>query len=129
MMDKGKQIMVLVALAVASGALSALLAFTMQSIFIILAVTLVVALVSTIALPIRHDLITAAVGLSSALVVVAKQPGPFSPFVFVILFTVPYIGATIGRDIKKAREQRNRRPTTDSTLSTEGAPSVEMNDK
>ena len=104
-----KQIALLIVIAVTSAAVTALLhqpwalGASVSFMFTALATTFLMALLTTTCSEIRHDFITVAVGMPSAL---ACGVSLFS----VIFLTVPFIGAAIGRDLRK-RIKTEKRPT------------------
>ena len=85
--------------------LPSVLGFTLGFVLVALGTTFLMAVVSTIVFPIRHDLITLSVGLPSAVVAVVKG-GVFSPLVFVVFITVPHIGSAVGRDMRKRKDRK-----------------------
>jgi len=110
MMNTKRQLLLLVSLALASAAVAALLhqpwalGETVAFMFTSLSLTFLLALIATWRSPVRHDFITVAVGLPSAL---ACGLSLFS----IIFLTVPFIGAAIGRDLRK-HKMNTERPTT-----------------
>jgi hypothetical protein len=105
-MNRSRQIAILIALSLVAAMVTALASRSLQSFVNVLAITFGLSLAGTALLPIRHDLITLAIGIGSAAMMIAKDPGPMSAFVVIIFFTVPYIGAAIGRDIRQRQQQR-----------------------
>jgi len=108
-MNRMKQIALLIVIAVTSAGVTALLhqpwalGESVPFMFTALATTFLMALLTTTCSEIRYDFIAIAVGLPSAL---ACGINLFS----VIFIIVPFIGAAIGRDLRK-RIKTEKRPT------------------
>ena len=113
MTARSEPISILCLLAIVSAVIVGLLrspwcfGFTFKFIATTAVVTSVMAMFAAVILPIRHDFIALAVGLPSA-VIASIGTGTFIPLIFVPFFSVPYIGAAIGRDIRKVREKKTQ---------------------
>ena len=81
-----------------------ILGYTYYFILTTLAITFVQAMIATIILSIRHDIITIFIGMPSA-IIGSIGSEYMAPFIFVVLFTFPYIGAVVGRDMRKLKEK------------------------
>jgi len=120
-MNVKRQILLLALLAVVSAAVAALLhqpwalGESVTFMFTCLSLTFMLSLIATWRSAVRHDFITVAVGLPSAL---ACGLSLFS----IIFLTVPFIGAAIGRDLRKHKIKTEANKTSEASVASAPQP-------